>query len=337
MQLVHRRRFLRLALGAGAPLSCGGLWLTHVLRQVDGPCQRIERSSRALGTRVSMIALHADRAVAAAAIEAAFAELEEVEEVMSLYRPHSQLCRLNREQVLNDPPPYLVQVLEEAQRLAALSEGAFDVTVQPLWELYAAAHRVGCLPAGADLAEARAKVAWRRLQVSPRCIRLEPGMAVTLNGIAQGFAVDCAIAALRRHGIQHALVDTGELGALGQKSSLDPWTIGIQHPRVEDAYISVAELDGRCLATSGDYATSFTADRRDNHIFDPRTGRSPVALASVSVLAETGLLADGLSTTLFVLGLERGLELVESIPTADALFMLKDGRTLATHGFPEQV
>ena len=109
-----------------------------------------------------------------------------------------------------------------------------------------------------------------------------------------------------------------------------------QHPRVEDAYVSLTPLDGRCLATSGDYATSFTPDRRDNHLFDPRTGRSPTELASVSVLASSGLLADGLSTAVFVLGLERGLRLIDSTPHADALLVLKDGRTLATPGFPER-
>jgi thiamine biosynthesis lipoprotein len=123
---------------------------------------------------------------------------------------------------------------------------------------------------------------------------------------------------------------------MGNKPSREAWTVGIQHPRMEDAYVALARLDGRCLATSGDYATSFTADRRDNHIFDPRTGRSPANFASVSVLAESGLLADGLSTAVFVLGLEHGLELIEATPGADALFVLNDGRTRTTRGFPEQ-
>ncbi len=283
-----------------------------------------------------MTVFHEHGEAAESALDAAFAELDLVEEVMSLYRPDSQLCRLNREHALDDPHPYLVRVLEESQLLAERSGGAFDITVQPLWSVYSSAHKAGRSPEAAELAAARAKVDWRRLEVSPGRVRLEPGMAVTLNGIAQGFAADRALAALRRHGIEHALVDAGELGAVGDKPSGEPWTAGIQHPRVEDAYVAVARLDGRCLATSGDYATSFAADRGDNHIFDPRTGRSPTELASVSVLAESGLLADGLSTALFVLGLERGVALIEATPQADALFVLKDGRTLATKGFPEQ-
>ncbi|MFC1588475.1 FAD:protein FMN transferase, partial [Planctomycetota bacterium] len=117
--------------------------------------------------------------------------------------------------------------------------------------------------------------------------------AVTLNGIAQGFAADCMLAALEANGVQHALVNTGEIGV-----------IGIQHPRHKDAFISRARLDGRCIATSGDYATTFSPDGEHNHIFDPRTGHSPKEFQSVTVLAKSGLEADALSTTIFVSGLQ---------------------------------
>jgi thiamine biosynthesis lipoprotein len=328
----NRRRFLCLALGAGAS-GLGGAWLAPLARRQD--LQRVQRTSLALGTTVSITALHEQEKVASAAIAAAFAELELVEEVMSLYRPHSQLSRLNHEGVLKDPHPYLLQVLRAAQGLSEQTGGAFDVTVQPLWSLYATAHKQGLAPTQA-LAAVQAKVDWRKLEVSPQRVRLARGMAVTLNGIAQGFAADRALAALRQHGIQHALVNTGEIASLGAKRADEPWTAGIQHPRIDEAYISLAKLDGRCLATSGDYATSFSEDHRDNHILDPRTGRSPTQFASVSVLAESGLLADGLSTAIFVVGRDEGLRLIEATPGADALFVLKDGRVLKTPGFPEQ-
>lgn len=282
-----------------------------------------------------MVVLAEDAEHANAALAAAFAELETIESVMSLYRPESQVCRLNREGVLDNPHPELVQVLQQSQQLAEQSGGAFDITVQPLWSVYAAAAKEGRLPDAAELAAARALVDWRKLEIAGDRIRMAPGMAVTLNGIAQGFAADRALAALRRYGIQHALINTGELGSLGCKDDGQPWIAGIQHPRVEDAYVSLAQLDGRCLATSGDYATTFTADREANHIVDPRTGRSPPELASVSVLAPDGLLADGLSTALFVLGVSRGQSLLASIPGTDAMFVLQDGRTWATAGFPE--
>ena len=160
------------------------------------------------------------------------------------------------------------------------------------------------------------------------------GMGVTLNGIAQGFATDRVLDVLRQHGIESALVDTGELGTVGNKESGAPWTVGIQDPRRSDAFVSIATLDGRSLATSGDYATAFSADFSYHHIFDPATGRSPQAFRSVSVVASSGLDADALSTAAFVLGLPNGLRLIDEWPGADAMFVLKDGSVQATAGFP---
>ena len=276
----------------------------------------MKRTAAALGTKVSITAMHGSRDRAERAVGAAFGALDQVEQVMSLYRPQSQLCRLNRERVLDGPEPGLVAVLRRAQELARRTGGAFDVTVQPLWEARARG--------GTGLPAARASVDWRRLHVSRRRIRLAgDGMAVTLNGIAQGYAADRALAALRAHGIERGLVDTGELGGMGR-----PWTVGIQHPRRTDAYIDLARLDGRCMATSGDYAPA------SPHIFDPRTGRTPDRFSSVTVVARSGLDADALSTALFVLDLERGIELLASTRGAEAFLVTRDGRTLATRGFP---
>ena len=313
-----RRQFLFVLGGAGG-LAALGLLPTRGLRKA-------ERTSRALGSKVSLTALHEDLPTAERAIDDAFAELELVEEVMSLYRPHSQICRLNREGTLEKPHPYLVDVLRAAERMSRRTDGAFDVTVQPLWELRSA----GRLPEPADLS----LVDWRQVELSNERIRLRGGGRITLNSIAQGFAADRVRAALEARGVRHALVDTGELGALGRKADGTPWTAGIQHPRVADAYVALAELDGRFMATSGDYATRFTEDFRDNHIVDPRTGLSPVAFSSVTVLAPTGMEADALSTAIFVLGPEKGLDLVRATPGADALLLRKDGRMTVTPGFP---
>ncbi len=182
---------------------------------------------------------------------------------------------------------------------------------------------------------ARHKVDWRRVEVAPHRIRVhDQGTAITLNGIAQGFAADRAVEALRRHGICHALVNAGEIGSLGGKPGGQAWNVGIQHARRPDAYAALARLEGRSLSTSGDYATTFTDDYRLHHIFDPRTGCSPSAFASVSVVAASACHADALSTAVFVCGAEAGLALVRATPNADALLIFKDGRRLATEGFP---
>jgi thiamine biosynthesis lipoprotein len=334
---VTRRQFVMTLGAVGVSAAAGNLlWsFGKATSQVAGGLQRVERTGRALGVTTSIVALHEDRAIAQRALDAAFGELSTVEAVMSLYRRDSELCRLNREAVLHDPHPYMVEVLRKARAISAASGGDFDVTVQPLWALYASATRSGHLPEADEIERTRQLVDWRRVEMTEGRIHLKgSGTAVTLNGIAQGFAADCAIAALAAGGVQHALVNTGEIGALGRRGDGRRWTIGIQHPRHEDSVIARVHLDGRCVATSGDYGTTFSADHVHNHIFDPSTGRSPKEFQSVTVLAKSGLEADALSTAVFVTGLDRGIKLIESLPGADALFVLQNGDTVFTNGFP---
>jgi FAD:protein FMN transferase len=295
----------------------------------------VRRQSWALGSDVSIIVLHANPETANRAIDAALAELERIERAMSLYRPDSQINRLNRDGSLSEPDPLLVLALEAAARTSQRSGGAFDATVQPLWTVYADAQRVGKLPDERAVELARLKVDWRRVDVQAGRIRLtQAAAAVTLNGIAQGLAADRVLAVLRDHGVEHALVNTGETAAMGRRADGQCWTTGIQHPRRKDAYVAVATFDGRSLATSGDYATSFSPDYEFNHIFDPETGRSPTVLSSVTVVSPACLDADALSTAIFVLGPEKGLSLAKATPSTDVLLVLKDGRTLTTGGFP---
>jgi len=333
-----RRRLLMMSLGSGAAMAAGA-W-TSLARfgrggrhLADGA---VTRTSWALGADVTMTVLDLPAARADRALDAAFGELETVETVMSLYRPDSQLCRLNRDRSLDRPHPYLVEVLAAAEATARLSNGAFDVTVQPLWQLFAACMKQGRLPTDSEIATARRSVDWRSVECSSDRVRLhEPVTAVTLNGIAQGFATDRAVAALRSHGVEHALVNAGEIGCVGAKPDGRDWSVGIQHPREWDAFVSLAALRARSLATSGDYETTFAGDFSQNHIFDPRTGDSPGELASVTIAAPTGLQADALSTAAMVLGAEQTLALIARLPDVDALLVRKDGRVLRTPGFEE--
>lgn len=319
-----RRRFFALVAGSIGALNGSA--------RASLPSHR--RESRALGATVSLTVLHEDASLAGRAIDAALAEIQRVEAVMSLYRPESQICRLNREGALDRPDAGLVEVLREAAAIAEKSGGAFDITVQPLWRLYAEAQKIGRVLKEEEMLAAREKVDWRRVELGENRIVLSgKGTEITLNGIAQGYAADRAKRVLRQHGIEHALIDAGELGVLGRNAAGDIWQAGVQHPRQADAYAAMARLDDRCLATSGDYETAFCADFSRHHIFDPKTGISPGELASVSVLAGSAMRADALSTTLMVLGAEAGSALLARFPGTDALFILKNGRRLATAGF----
>ncbi len=306
-------------MGGGA--AAAGVW-----KRQGRSFRRYVRQSHALGSKVHLTIWHDHAAIAHEALEAAFDGIDAVEEVMSLYRPHSQLCRLNKRGHMMGPHPDLVRVFTYAQKLSRLSNGAFDITVQPLWQ---------ARTLGKDLTELD-RVDWRQVELSSSRIAFKrPGMQATLNGIAQGFAADRVSEILSRFGVQHALIDTGEHHALGHRDGEAFWRTGIQHPRDPDAFLAVAGLANRCLATSGDYATTLTNDFSEHHLIDPNTGRSPKELSSVSVAAATSMEADALSTAAFVLGLERGMALIEKTPGADALMVRKaDGRRFASNGFP---
>ena len=327
---TNRRKLILGALGLGA-LALGGR-----LAADAAPGLAPHRlAGRALGTTVSLLALHADAGQARAALAEALTEVQAVEALMSLHRADSQLVRLNRDGALAAPDARLLAVLRHAQDLAAQTGGAFDVTVQPLWLAFAEAAARGALPTAEAVQAARGLVEWRLLSVTPEAVRLgRPGMAVTLNGLAQGYAADRALAALRRHGIAHALIDAGEFDTLGAKPGGEPWVLGIRHPRDPAALAARLAMDGRALATSGDYETSFTADFSRHHIFDPATGESPADLASASVLAPSALEADALSTAFMVLGAERSLAFAAGRPGVDALLIGKDGRHWRTPGLP---
>ena len=328
----NRRRFLSLSLGSASAFAAGGLAWRGFDRTSSEDA--VTRRARALGSDVSMTVMGLPTDQAVRALDAAFAELELVEQVLSLYRPTSQLCQLNHDRVLHQPHPYFLTVLAMAEQTSRQSDGAFDIPVQPLWELFAASQKQGQLPSDSQLETARACIDWRAVEFSSDQVRLRsPATSITLNGIAQGFAADRAIAVLRDHGVEHALVNSGEVGCLGRKPDGSDWTVGVQHPREPDAYVSLAALQGRSLATSGDYETTFSTDFSRNHIFDPTTGHSPSELASVSIAAPTAMQADALSTAAMVMGADRTLALIGSLTNVDALMVLKQGRVVRSQGF----
>jgi len=325
-----RRCFLMLCAGAG-----GAVAFARARGDAAHGLQTFSKTSWALGADVSLTVLHADQTVAEKAMTAAFAELNLLEDILSVYRPNSQISRLNATGQLDQPHAHFTTVLNASQAMAKASDGRFDATVQPLWDVYAAAQKSNSLPPASDIAAARAKADYRKIQQTGSSVSFAaPGMKLTFNGIAQGYAADCVMAVLKSHGIENALVDAGELTSSGHKADGSAFRSGIQHPRQPDAFIGVCAMDGRALATSGDYATTFSDDFLYNHIFDPASGVSPRELASVSILAPTGIQADALTKPVFILGKEKGLKFIQSMPGCDAFIVTKDGVTSKTKGFP---
>jgi FAD:protein FMN transferase len=318
------------ALGAGRQLVAG---TAPALPPVDlAGLQWRDRPLLGLGTTLSLRVAHHDPAQAERALDAAVATIRHVEAQMSLFEPDSALSRLNRDGVLHDPHPDLLDILYLAQSVSNGSDGAFDVTVQPLWTAFETAHRTQRLPSSQTVSQARTQVGWRGIEITRRRIRFtQPGMAVTLNGIAQGYAADLVCRQLQEFGIQHALINTGEWSALGQPDAQHDWTLGIANPRDEQALITRLLLDGRSIATSADNQATFSSDYRHHHIFDPRTGYSPPELASVTVAATSCALADALTKVMFVAGMQRAPLLARQW-NADILLVDKAGRWHASPG-----
>jgi thiamine biosynthesis lipoprotein len=289
----------------------------------------------AFGAKVTITVIHADALLASQAMVDALAQARKVDRLMSIYAMGSQVHALNRYGVLDDPDPHLLAVLAQARALSVMTRGAFDITVQPLWHAYSAAAAPNGRPAAADRLKASALVNWQRVQVGERRVALlKPGMQVTLNGLAQGYAADLALATLRVHGIEHALVDMGEIASLGVWPRRLSWPLVVEDPRNPEALVARLRSDGRCVATSSDCTSSFTPDFVHHHIFDPVTGESPQDLASATVVAPCAMLADGLSTAFMVMGARKAHALAATLPGVDLLTINKRGIVWKSPCFP---
>ncbi len=294
-QALNRRQFLRIS---AATASCGLAGLTGRASAAE-PAPAVWRGL-ALGNLASIEIRHAEPTKATRLLTRATAEIERLESILSLYRPDSALNRLNRDGILHDPPLDLVRVLAQARDFGGITGGAFDVTVQPLWRVYADHFMpTNADPAGPSsklLEQVLARVGYRSLEIEPSVIGLDRGgMAVTLNGIAQGYLTDRIAELLRNEGLEHVLVDLGEIRALGTRSGATPWLAGIGDPGGV-APVAKVDLADMALSTSGSYGFRFDAAGRFHHIFDPRTGTCPRRYASVSVIARSATAADALAT-----------------------------------------
>ena len=328
---LSRRQFIRITATAGLALAGGGLLARSAAART---AQRVTETRLLLGTVANLTVISDDPAQAQAAIQAAFDQMAALEDVLSRFRPASQLSRLNAAGRLANPHPALREVLVKALAYGDLTGGAFDVSVEPVLALYRASTRSGQLPTPAELEAAHALVDYRQIALEADEVRLgQSGMALSLDGIAKGYVIDRGADALAAHGYPNVLVELGgDLSAFGQAEER-PWHIRIQQPDASESRLT-AGISQRAMATSGDYQQPYTLDRRLNHIIDPASGISPLELSSASVVAPTACDADALATAVMVLGAQAGLALVRRLPNSEALVMTKDGAVAHTPGFP---
>jgi thiamine biosynthesis lipoprotein len=295
-----------------------------------------EREEAIMGTRIAVQLWSENPQQAVDAIDAVMAEMHRTDALMSTYKPESQLSQVNAHgyerpvQVDAD----IIDVVQKSLEYSRLSEGVFDVTYASVGYLYD--YRTHQHPTEAQIAAALPGVDYRQVLLDPqaRTIRfLKPGMRIDLGGIAKGWAVDRSIEILRKRGIEHAMVNAGgDTALLGDRLG-KPWVVGIRDPRKAGAVVARIPLQDEAISTSGDYERYFEENgQRYHHIIVPGTGKSPDAVRSVTVIGANATRTDGLTKTVFILGVEKGMAFIRKLGDVEAVIVDKDGQVFYSAG-----
>jgi thiamine biosynthesis lipoprotein len=286
-----------------------------------------------MGTEVHFVAYvtkDLDEAKIRAAMQKAHAEIVRVEDLMTSWRDTSEIGKVNLgvgHAVAVSPETF--EVLQKSKWAGDVSEGVFDITFHALgdiWKFGDAAEANPKLPDPKLVAEKRKLVDYRKVKLDEKnhTVTLPPKMRIDLGGIAKGYAVDKAAAVLKAAGLTNFLAQAGgDLYGAGRKPDGSPWVSGIQDPRgAHGQFFATIELTDHAFSTAGDYARAFFVDgKRYHHIIDPRTGYPATACRSVTLWAPDAFTADAVDDAVFILGPEKGLKLVESLPDVGAVIV----------------
>jgi thiamine biosynthesis lipoprotein len=284
-----------------------------------------------MGTRI-VVELWGDDAT----IDAVMAEMVNIDNNMSTYKPESEVSRVNAG-AAKAPMPIsqeLFDLLTTALEFSRITEGAFDITYASVGFMYDFhAHKK---PTEAEIESALPAVNYHHVVLDAKARTVfftQPGVRIDLGGIGKGYAVDRGIAILQQRGISHALVTAGgDSRIIGDRFG-KPWIVGIRHPDDKSRVIAKIPLVDTAMSTSGDYERYFDEDGvRYHHIIDPRTGKSASKVRSATILASTATRTDGLSKTAFVLGAEEAMKIYEKLDDVDAILVTPDGRVLYSKG-----
>ena len=326
---VTRRRVLQIiATASGLALAGGARGALAAPASVAHTWRGV-----ALGARASITICHQDAGNARRLLQRCVAEVRRLEDVLSLYRRGSAITQLNRRGFIDHPPPDLVHVLSLARSYGEVTRGAFDPTVQPLWTLFAnhfakpTARADG--PDERSIEKARAMVGYRNLSVATQRIEFARfGMAITLNGIAQGYITDRVSDLLRDQGFDNVLVDLGEIRGLGRDADGQPWKVGVKDPTLPTRTTDTLIIENQAVASSAGVATRFEDTGRHHHLFDPSTGTSTRRYRGITVVAANATTADALSTGFASMDIDDVKQALRHYPSATARLTTHTGEVL---------
>ena len=332
--IINKHKFAWLGVLLGGAILLGGL---SRMWRGDSRVELYQQSKLLLDTVVDLTVAATSAEQAEQAMAAAYAEIGRIEALFSRYRSDGPVVAINRA-AGKEAVRVEIEVrdlLARAQQAAAITGGAFDITIGPMIDAWGIGTDHQNVPAESVLRALRPAVNAALLTLTDdRAALQQAGMSIDLGGIAKGYAIDRAILTLQQHGIQQALVNAGgDIRCLGARPDGNPWRVGIQHPR-QEGLLGVLEVETRAVATSGDYERYFMQDGiRYHHIFDPRTGQPVRDCQSVTILAPTAEIADVFATAVFVMGAERGKAFLETQPDVSGLIVRADGSIVTSAGF----
>ncbi len=295
--------------------------------------RKVDVIERAMGTEIHLIAYtspETDEPAVRGAMRRALAEIRRLESLMTTWRDDSEIARVNQQAgSFVKVSPETLEVVEKSLWAGKLSEGTFDISFEVMggvWKFGDAAEDKPTLPSEATVNALRKHIDFRKIEVDAKqsSVRIGKQQKIGLGGIAKGYAVDRAAKILIDERVGAFLVQAGgDLYGRGRKPDGSPWVSGIRDPRgPADRFFATIELEDHAFSTAGDYARSFVLDgRRYHHIIDPRTGWPATACRSVTVWAKDAHTADAIDDAVFILGAEKGLELVESLPDVGAVIV----------------
>ena len=283
-----------------------------------------------MGTRISVELFHDNPDLARQSVDNVLREMRRIDAGMSPYIQTSELARLNAsaQQQPFKTSKELFSLIRRSLDFSEMTGGAFDITFASVGFLYD--YRSKTRPDETQREKATALINYRKLVLDRHGATItfsKPGMRIDLGGIAKGYAVDRCISLLQELGVKQALVTAGgDSRMIGDRWGR-PWSIGVRDPRNEDKLAAVIPLQDVAVSTSGDYQRYFEEDGiRYHHIINPRSGDSARALQSVTIIGPDATTTDALSTSVFVMGLESGLELINGMPEFDAILVDQKGQ-----------
>lgn len=294
------------------------------------PPEEYEETRDMMDTFIKITVYSEDETLAIEAMNSGFARMEEIAGVASIYDESSEAFRLNRDGYLDNPSPDLVQLIRLSMDYSELSDGHFDITVQPILELWGG----GLWEEPEEVQESRLDevrklIGSDKIDITDDRISFQvEGMKITLGAITKGYAVDEALKVLEDVGIEYALVAAGgDISTLGSKPDEELWNLALVNPDNTSESLAIFEISKKSVSTSGNYERYFSPDKEAHHIINPKTGYSDSECISVTIITESGTAADALATSIFVMGPDAGMVLVESLDDVEC-FMVDSDRAI---------